>query len=146
SFPDLIWPNYLRDLQNLGSIGLHVGERYCAVRRTKINSKTEALAHGFKSLCLQPYESVSGRDSIDLGPSSMSFIQQANVGSATDARSSPAYLISTSAGAIVGSRSVSNRTRCGSLIESAFQPRWTRVPVNGPAPLILLIRRYSSAW
>src|SRR5712671_7073924 len=33
----------------------------------------------------------------------------------------------------------------GSFTASIFQPRWTSVPENGPAPLILPIKRYSSA-
>src|SRR4029077_1252571 len=57
----------------------------------------------------------------------------------------PAYFSSTSAGAIVGRRSELTRKMRGSFTPSVFQPRWTSVPENGPAPLMFPIRRYSSA-
>src|SRR5271169_4142829 len=57
----------------------------------------------------------------------------------------PAYFSWTSAGAIVGSRSALTRTMRGSFTQSVFQPRWTSLPENGPAPRMFPIRRYSSA-
>src|SRR6202030_1678518 len=122
-----------------------------AVRCTKIDAKTEPYAHELKvSVCVVCKIFGAAGSLLRLhigspvGPAILALPRPAK-GCIALRSLLPAYFSSTSAGAIAGSRPGSARTMRGSLTQSVFQPRWTSVPENGPAPRMFPIRRYSSA-
>src|SRR5205807_6281296 len=136
---DLIWSQGLRDFDNPGLTTLEIGDRDCAVAGAEVDSKTETSAHEGRVvlvLCCQ-FASIAARD----GKHRLYVIR---LGRPAAGRCRPAYLSSTSAGAIAGSRSGEFRKTRGRFTASVFQPWWTSTPENGAGPLILPSSRYSS--
>src|ERR1700730_15973684 len=148
--PDLIWSNYLGDFQHLGLIGVQISERDRTVSCAKVDAKTKTGGHELKSRL----HCGGRRKLVGPSPAGETIKSLAQFGRRRTRGHDAcvvrrllvaAYFSSISAGAIVGIRPALTRTKRGSFIDSVFQPRWTSVPENGPAPLILPINRYSSA-
>src|SRR6266446_1532331 len=144
---DLVRSKNLGDFQHLGLIRLQIGERDCTVGCSKVDAKTETCAHDLQVFGCVVCKTFLAGGAVTYGWTSGHLVVVVLAAGNAPCRTAAllaAYFSSTSAGAIVGSRS-STRTIRGSLTDSVFQPRWTSVPENGAAPLILPMRRYSSA-
>src|SRR5689334_9305616 len=113
---DLVWSERLRDFDNPGLTALEIGDRDCAVAGAEIDSKTKTSAHeeGLSWLSCCEFVSIVARDG-----KHWLYIP---LGRPAAGRCEPAYLSSTSAGAIAGSRWVELRKTRGRFTESVFQP------------------------
>src|SRR6516164_7173528 len=140
---DLIWSKYLGDFQYLDLIGVQIDARDRTVSCAKVDAKTETGGHELKVSVAFLGKTRAG------GTSPRPVCRRRTSGPPTRCVARrlliAGYFSSISAGAFVGSRPALTRTMRGSFTDSVFQPRWTRVPENGPAPLNLPIKRYSSA-
>ena len=135
---DLIWSEGLRDFDNPGLTTLEIGDRDCAVAGAEVDSKTETSAHErVIPVVVLSIRAIAARDRKHR-------LYVIRLGRPAAGRCEPAYLSSTSAGAIAGSRSVELRKMRGKFTASVFQPWWTSTPENGAGPLILPSSRYSS--
>ena len=141
---DLIRSKYLGDFQYLGLIGLQVGERDRTVACTKVDAKTETCGHELKSRfhCGRTIRKIAAgpvRETLSLLPSSASSYSRPatrRVGRPV----APCSLLQFDFCRRNCRQPVGvDPTMRGSFTASVFQPRWTSVPENGAAPLILPI-------
>src|SRR6516162_3308513 len=107
------------------------------VPRSIARLKRALMREGLSWLSCCQFASIAARD----GKHQLYVIR---LGRPAAGRCQPAYLSSTSAGAIAGSRSVELRKTRGRFTASVFHPWWTSTPENGAGPLILPSSRYSS--
>jgi hypothetical protein len=125
-FTNLSQAEDLCDLDNLVAAAFEIFQCDRTVAGAKINSETETRAHGNGYVLLGSAYGISR-----LGGGVVEW--WSGGGNAN-------HLISTSAGAIAGRRSVT--TIRGSLTNSVFQPLWSSVPVNGGSPVSFPTSRY----